>query len=410
VTDYDSAVWTWSQHLRHGGSTPWARWRSGTHEEEPPPGWSPPGAAQLEVVRRAALRPDTNADVLAALADVVLSRSGPGRGRAWQPVDWPGAAARAFGAPAVDPADVPVPELLRVATGALTELALRPGDADPAIAVPRRRGLLTRTPAFELAGSPVTTSAVRRELASRGHVEGGRRPTVVLLVEPLDQALAQVWSARVQRGAPVRWSGFVDRWAGRRDLPPSADVAAIAAVWADRVGADHVHVVPAPASVDEAVRSTTAAIGLRPGRPGNAGPARWWDLSPAAVDALRRVNSVLNVRVAEQRADRARNRAREALAASSRTRPGATPDLHRWTVPDAHRDWVDTRAQRLADDLSHRGYAVHGRLDRVVPGVAGLPTQPRGTDVLDLLLGACLHRLSPSTEPAQRTTEGAPRP
>ena len=401
--DYDTAVWSWSQHLRGGGSTPWAQWRSGDHDDRPPAGWIPPGAAQLEVVRRAALRRRRPAET-AALADVVLSRSGPGRGRAWQPLDWPGAPPRSFGAPAVDPADVPVSELLRVAAGALTELVLRPAGAEPSAPATGRRGLLTRTPPFELAGSPVTTSAVRRELAARGHVEGGRKPTVVLLVEPLDQALAQVWSARVQRGAPVRWPGFVDRWAGRRDLPPSADVAAIAALWAEGVGADRVHVVPGPASVDDAVRSTVAAIGLRPGRPTTAGPARWRDLSPGAVDALRRVNSVLNVRVAEQRRDIARHVARDALAATV-TGEG---DLHRWTVPEAHRDWVTDRARRLADDLSQGGYAVHGRLDRVVPSAAGLPTQPRSTDVLDVLLGACLHRLSSTS--AARPPEGAPRP
>ena len=59
---------------------------------------------------------------------------------------------------------------------------------------------------------------------------------MLLLAEPLDAALAQVWSARVQRGAAVRWRGFVQRWAGRRDLPPSADLPALARLWAERVG------------------------------------------------------------------------------------------------------------------------------------------------------------------------------
>ena len=128
----------------------------------------------------------------------------------------------------MDPSDVPIDELVRVAVGALTELLLVHRPSTRLGAAPSR---FTRTPAFALAGAPVTTSVVRRKLGAAGHAEGGRSPEVVLLAEPFDLALAQVWSARVQRGAPVRWSGFVGRWANR-GAAPVGRLPALARQWA----------------------------------------------------------------------------------------------------------------------------------------------------------------------------------
>jgi hypothetical protein len=346
---YEQAVRSWAEHLRGGGTTPWSTWVQGAPQADVPAGWTAPGAAQLELVRRLALVSRLDGATFGRLADVVLHRSAPGRGLAQQPLAWPqpDEAPRRFGAPPTDPSDVPVDELVRVAIGTLTELLLitpvPPGPPE------LTRGRFSRGPAFALAGAPVTTSAVRRELAAAGHAEGGRSPQVVVVAEPLDIVLAQVWSARVQRGAPIRWSGFLHRWANRRGLPPSADYPRLARRWAAEVGADSVHVLVAPQAAPADVAAKVAGVlGLHGRTRHPEQQPRWRDLSVAGVDVARRVNAVLNVRAAgADRADAVRG-CRTVLAAVA---PGPAP----LAVPEPLRDWVTTRARGLAVDLREGG-------------------------------------------------------
>ncbi len=318
---YEQAVWSWTEHLRAGGSTPWRDWRT-PPDAHVPDRWVPSGAAQLELVRRMARR----ADGLSGLHGDRRPRArpvGPRRGLAEQPLSWDEPASRRFGPPPVDPADVPVDELLRLGIGVLAELALADRTA-PESSTARRR-LLTRTPAFALDGAPVTTAAVRRDLARAGHAEGGRSPQVLILAEPFDHALAQAWSARVQSGGSPRWLGFLDRWAARRQPPPSADIAGLARRWADRVGPDRVHVLAAPALLrrrDRGSRGGPRRLRRAAGRRWLPVAARWGDLSPAAVDVARRVNGLLGVRTTE--ADRARRRDIARRACSTRARPSGT--------------------------------------------------------------------------------------
>jgi hypothetical protein len=363
-----------------------------------PPRWSAPGAAQLELVRRlAALAPARGVAPAAfgTLADVVLTRSGPGRGLAEQPLSFPsGAPGRRFGAPPTDPSDVPPTELVRVAVGTLTQLLLEsPGG--PAERTELRRRRITRSPAFALVGAPVTTSAVRRALGAAGHAEGGRHPRVLVLAEPLDETLAQVWSGRVQRGAPVRWGGFAERWSRRRNLPPSADFAALAGHWARTVGRENVHVVVAPA---DPARVVADLLGVTLGRARHPHlRPRWKDLSPAAVDVVRRVNAVLNVRAeGARRADAVR-----ACAALLAAVDSPAPRL---ALPERFRDWATARATRLADDLRAGGYPVHGDLVRVVPRFESLPTAPRHDDVLRVVVDACLRRAASTSSSGGRSS------
>jgi hypothetical protein len=351
-------------------------------------------------VRRLALAASADAVVVREVADVVLGRSGPGRGLGQQPLAWPGAAPR-FGAPPVDPAGLPDEELVRVGVGTLTDLLLA-APASPAETTTARRRLLTRTPAFTLAGAPVTTSVVRRDLAAAGHAEGGRSPEVVLLVEPFDATLAEVWSARVQRGAPVRWAGFVRRWASRAELPPSADYPALARLWADRVGVERVHLVvaaraPPPAAAGaDATSAAARVLGLDVRRSASGIVPRWKPLAPAAVDVLRRVNAVLTVRVEATRGDRL-VRQLAALLSAQEGRGGGL------TVPGPFAGWAEARARGLADDLRAGGYPVHGDLDRVVPRPEGLPTRPSHADVLRTVVDACLGQAVANSGPGRRT-------
>ncbi len=373
-----AAAWAWADHLRAGGTTPWLEWLEAADvADHDPSRGAAPGAAQLEFVRRLALRRTSgagrDAQTFADFADLILGRSGPGRGPAHLPLVWPGEQPRTVGAPPVDPARIPADELCRVGVGTIAELLVRAPEppAPTAVRRPRRRPWRR---AFHLAGAPTTVARVREALAAAGHAEGGRSPEVVLLAEPFDEMLAQVWSSRVQHGASVRWVTFAGRWARREQLPPSADLPRIAAGWARRVGAQRVHVVSGP----DPVRATADLLGLTPGETAPTVPR---SLSPASVDTLRRLNSVLHVRVPRDRLPAYVARAAELLP-----EVGADTDL---AIPAAHRGWADARARRITEDLRAGGYAVHGDLDRIAPRHGGAP-HPRTPDVLDVVLATCL--------------------
>jgi hypothetical protein len=381
---YEQAAWSWTQHLRRGGSTPWRDWQRGWQPDPDvsvPSDWTVPGAAQLELVRRLADRGGALRG-FTALADLVLSRSGPGRGLAQQPLSWSDGGAPTFGPPPVDPVDVPVDELLRLGVGVLVEQLLHAPTpkSDRSIV---RRWPLTRSPSFALGGAPVTTAAVRRELNAAGHAEGGRSPQVLLFAEPFDRALAQAWSVRVQQGSSARWRGFVDRWAARGELPPSTDIPRLAGQWVDRVGRDAVHVVAAPSSMAAAASTATDLLGLGR-RSGQRLHPKWSDLEPGAVDLLRRLNGVLGVR-----ADRDERAA--AVRTFVRFFDDTEPAGHaRLGVPARHLAWARATAERMADDLAAGGYPVHGRLEELVPGT-GEP-RPHRRDVLRVVIWACLQQ------------------
>lgn len=377
-----AAAWSWADHLRAGGTTPWASWvttpRDLPGEDSPQDRGRVPGAAQLELVRRLAGRLDGPAGPgFAELADRAMGRSAPGRGPAHIPLAWPGERppSRRIGVPPTDPGTLPADELARAGVGLLADLLVTAPAPDPEHRDGRRR----RRPwqrSFHLAGPPVTTAAVRRSLALAGHHEGGRNPTVVLLAEPLDVALAQVWSTRVQRGAPVRWVTFAGRWSRRDQLPPSADLVAIASWWAGRVGAENVHLVTGP----DLRRTAATAAGVLGLSHVDAGPTDPRSLPPAAVDLLRRLNRVLNVRLPEQE-----------RTARLRWVAGRLPedDAPALSVPARVRPWLDERAQRMAESLSAGGYAVHGDLTGIAPRHDGA-AHPRNTEVLDLVLATVL--------------------
>jgi hypothetical protein len=208
---------------------------------------------------------------------------------------------------------------------------------------------------------------------------------VVLFVPSFETLMAQVWSARVQRGAPVRWGTFLGSWASRADLPPSADVAGLAEQWASRVGTERVHLVVTTSTA--LARHTTARIlGLRTHDPVLGRPA---PLTGAGVDVMRRVNRLLNVRQPPALRDPLLRRL-TALLPTDLTQ--SQPEL---TVPRARRDWASDRAERLTERLRDRGYAVHGDLDQIAVRAARAETRPPRHEVLDAVLVACLRAARP---------------
>ena len=426
-------AWAWVDHLRAGGTTPWRDFRSGHRTDLVPDQarWPAPnradvsrgrlpGAAQLELARllaeRAANQTYPDPDARGALIDRALERSGPGRGLLELPLDLVGDPAGNLagkptdraGAPATDPADVPAEELVRVGVGLLVVELLRAG-AQAGSNRNRRRRRRPFSGSFLLGGAPTTTAAVRAALAGAGHVGGGRSPEVLLLAPPLEQMLGQVWSARVQRGAPVSWTDFVGRWSRQVALPPSADLSALARSWAERVGAGRVHVVADP----DPLRTAADLLGIRLRAPGRASTPDLLPLPGAAVDLLRRVNQVLVVRVPEDQQAAFRRVVSASWASGSRGMP-ADADEPGIVVPSRHRHWVEEQSARLVKELRRGGYPVHGDLDRITARQLG-PQRPRRREVLDLVLDVVLEvaaatdMTGQSGQSTQRTSGGRHR-
>jgi hypothetical protein len=166
------------------------------------------------------------------------------------------------------------------------------------------------------------------------------------------------------------------------------------------VGREHVHVVVAGGSTDAASAGAAEVlgVGLVPRR--RALEPRWKDLSPSAVDVVRRVNTVLDVRVREDRHAEALRTLVPAVARAGR------PD-HALTVPEPFQDWARRRAERIESELTDGGYPVRGRLEELVPSFEGLPAHPRRADALDVLLTACLALAARAQVPGDSRRRGA---
>lgn len=383
----------WVEHLRGAGTTPWRQWAAGGSASPPADrGAGPtarsgglvgsaerlPGAAQLELVRRLARRhaqdPLPGLD-FAALADRVLARPGPGRGRPDLPLAWPvdGSTPRSYGAPPVDPGTIPPTELVRVGVGVLADLLV---EAPPGRRTRRRRRPFS--PSFHLAGAPVSVRQLRGALVSDGRVPGGRKPVVLVLTAPLDDALQQAWATRAARGSEARWATYVLRRARTDRLPPAADASRAADRWVQRVGADRVHVLVGRHD-DPAVRRTAAEIlGVRvPTAVPTTGPS-----TPAEVDVVRRLNAVLMVRLPGRRHRTVLRRGLPGLFDGSPHPPLA--------LPEASRTWAHGHAARIAEALAAGGYAVHGDLAEVTSLRTDTVARPQPGRVLDATLTACL--------------------
>lgn len=384
----------WVQHLRDGGTTPWQRWVQEPRDGAPATG-PVPGAAQLELLRRLNL-----VSPLPDRVDHVLSRPGPGRGPLHLRLP--------------DKAGVPVAptnEVLRVAAGVLADLTAQLPPAGPARRRRARRD--PDLPSFVVDGLPLTAAETRARLAAAGLPHHrprfswlGARPDpgpdlVVVLAGPLDQALRESWSARVQRGAARAWPRFLAHWAGRGHLPASAALDRIVAYWADRLGAENVYLVPLDGSADAVpLVAELLGAGLSSAQVPDAEvpvgePVR---LTPAMVDALRRVNVVLEFVCPEPgRAGR-----RTALVELMRGDSGRPEPAD---LPQKRRRWVTTAAAGLVDRLEGSGCRVHGDL-----ATLRLVAPPSGrrvgeTEVLDAMV-RMIHRVDAALVGGRRNGRG----
>lgn len=372
-----AAGWAWVEHLRAGGTTPWGEYAGGAaaaggaDRAAGHGGRTLPGAAQLEVLRR--LNRRHGGAVPADLADRVLGASGPGRGQPDRSLAGVGDGTR-FGPPPAEPERIDPDELTRIAVGVLAELALAvPGStssrAEP-MRAPWRRD-------HRLVGDPVLADGLRAALRAAGHRRGRRKPVVVVLGRDLGTLLADVWRWRVLHGATPSWPWWIAHWQRRDELPPRADLAALARTWSAGDGAGRVHVVLEP----DPAATTARLVGHRGALvPSYALPG------PVALEVLRRTNAVLRVLVPVERHVDVLDRVLVPLTARHDTTPAAGP-----AVPDDLRDWVRGHAERLRVDLADGGYPVHGDPETLLPdGAAPAPGAPAPEAVLDVALGALL--------------------
>jgi hypothetical protein len=195
----------WEQHLRSGGSTPWSEFSAA---DAPPSGPGLASAVHLELLRRL----DSGLPAFGRLADLVLATPTPGRGSVDVPLA--SSAATAYGAPAVDPAELPAEELLRLAVAVLAALVATP--TVPPVAVGQPRPWARR---FRVSGVPVLREQVRAALLAKGWRETARGGTHFVLGAPLADGFAQVWAHRVSQGSTVPWPRLWKRHAARDRLP-----------------------------------------------------------------------------------------------------------------------------------------------------------------------------------------------
>jgi len=342
-------AWAWVEHLRAGGTTPWAQWSASAGAGERA-GRFLPGAQQLELLRRLNLAAPTS--VSTELAGRVLAASAPGRGR--PDLELVGAdSGSPYGPRPVDPADLSDDELVRVATSLLADDLVAAGPPTPPPPPPLTRPWRRR---YRLVGDPALADPLRAQLIARGRPPGGRHPRILVLGAPADRMLADAFTARAFDTGGPSWSEWMAILAERDQLGPRGDLARLARRWAGRAGPGQVTIVLDPRVVHRLVGVRRRLVVPSP-------------LSAEAVDLARRVAAVLGLLVTPE--------ARTALLRKSLAPRLAGAAGGVLCVPEEHRAWLTDRAGRMRQQLERAGYPVVG-----APGGGGLAGGPGLAGVL----------------------------
>ncbi len=333
-----AAAWRWVDHLRDGGTTPWAAWLATIPDLEDPRSGDRllPGAQQLELVRRLneAGRPDPQ------LVERVLVASAPGRGR--QDLELIGAVVPlTFGPRPIDPATLGADDLVRVAVGLIAEDVVRAGVPTPEpVRVRRWRSR------YRVVGDPWLADGMRAELVAQGRPPGGRGAVVAVVGTDVASMVAHAWTASCFGDGGVDWPGFCADLRRRDRLPRRVELAAVAQRWATELGSvDQVRVVLDPGRVAQVVGVRRLAM-----------PP---EVAAHAAELARRTSGALGLLVTPpRRTDLLRSVLRPRLSEV----PGPRPE-----VPQAHRGWLQQQAQRLQQRLGTGDYPVVGDLDALWP-------------------------------------------
>jgi hypothetical protein len=337
-------AWAWVEHLHAGGTTPWAAWESVDAADQ---GRFLPGAQQLELLRRLNAAGHPSPD----LVERVLTASAPGRGR--PDLELAGAdEERRFGPPAVDPAQLPDHDLLRVATGLLAEDLVATGSAQSrgtgrsgstgSAQSRRTRRFRTR---YELAGDPWLAESWTRALVADGRPPGGGGRGVHVLGADVATMLAHTWAAGAFGTGAPSWPAFLARVRARRRLPRRIALPDVVERFRARPHTGRVGVVLDPAALPRlvAVRRLDAVP----------------DVAADATELARQVGLALGLHVLpDEQADLLTSVLRPRLTSV----PGGLP-----VVPPEHRDWVEDAAFAMRQQLLRARYPVVGDPDVVLP-------------------------------------------
>ncbi|GGD09885.1 hypothetical protein [Nocardioides daphniae] len=353
-------AWGWVAHLRTGGTTPWAGWSG----DADPTGRVLPGAQQLELLRRINLAADGL--VPEELVERVLAASAPGRGRA--ELELVGAAYDArFGAPPVDPSDLPAEEVVRVAAHLLAQdlVALGPLPRPVVRQRPWRRRVM-------LVGDPWLRSEVTRQLIDAGRAPrpGGR---VVVVGADLPRMLADAWTNACFDRPVGSWDEWLGNWRNRRGLPPGLQLGQLVEHWREVAGDRNVELVLDERRLSSALRGPQVERVRRPGR--------------TAAGLARRVAFSLSLMIP---VSERRTLLRDGLLPRI---PDEFFDVGLPALPPEHEEWVRTRGDRLAEQLREAGYPVRdsqwsGGAQPQAPGTH--PAAGGDRAALDLAVGLLL--------------------
>jgi hypothetical protein len=363
-----AAAWTWVDHLRGGGATPWAAWLASAEGVEDPRQGDRllPGAQQLELLRRLneAGRPSPD------LVERVLVASAPGRGR--QDLELLGAVEPlAFGPPPIDPATLTADDLVRVAVGLIAEDVVAAGA--PAAEPVRSRRWRMR---YRLVGDPWLADSMRAELVAQGRPPGGRGAVVAVVGSDLATMVSHAWLAGCFSDGGPTWADYCAAMAQRGRVPRRVDLAAAASRWAAHAGgAAHVRIVLDPSRVAKVVGVRRLAV--------------LPEVAADAAELARRAAGAVGLLVTPpRRTELLRTVLRPRLLELS----GPPP-----VVPAPHRAWLDEQAGRIRRRLEAGGYPVVGDLDALRPRWPDLPAGPLQSDrVLNLALDLLLRPAVPA--------------
>ncbi|MBJ7358150.1 hypothetical protein [Nocardioides sp.] len=346
-----AAAWLWVDHLRGGGTTPWAAWLAAARDADDPRRGDRllPGAQQLELVRRLneAGRP------AAALVERVLVASAPGRGR--QDLELLGAVEPlAFGPPPIDPATLSADDLVRVAVGLIAEDVV--GAGDPPREPVKARRWRTR---YRIAGDRWLADAMRTELVAQGRPPGGRGAVAAVVGTDLATMVAHDWLASCFSDGGADWTDYCAGMRRRDRLPRRVDLAATAGRWAPELGGpDQVRVVLDPARVAKVVGVRRLVV--------------LPDVAADAAELARRTAGALGILVTPpRRTELMRTVLRPRLAGV----PGPRP-----VVPPEHREWLEEQARLVQRGIRAGGYPVVGDLDALRPRWPDLPAHGLAAD------------------------------
>jgi hypothetical protein len=366
VSGYAETVTAWAQHLRTGGTLSWEEFSTEHTNMECAPAdqrhhESLPTATQLRLLQLLLPRMVHTEE----LADLIFATPAPGRGLVDIPLTWP--TENPFGTPAHSPEDVPAAELLRQAIAVLAAILER-APSEPLAPEAKRPLPLPWRQRFMVHGAPIAADVVRQDLTRQRHHQTDFQAVHLILGNPLDVMMAELWDQRVKGGGIVKWRSLWQQIANEDQLPQQLDLAAQARTL--KANGEQV-VIVVGYDTESAHALAVDHLGRRPMVP--APP-----LNPAATDALRRINRLIQ-----------QTRGSDALSA---LRPRLAklltfPDREPLGVPSEALAWANEQANRQVQQLREGGYPVVGDLDLIQPATDH-PRRMRADRTLPVVLAA----------------------